>query len=112
MVYAALRGDTENTPLQSKLNDLAELIAKLGSAAGLILFIALMIRFFVQLGENSPQRTASQKGIAFTQILIISVTLVVVAVPEGALPASYQQAAVFLCAEHVVVIPAQVCRWR
>ena len=80
---AALRGDTENTPLQLKLNALAELIAKLGSAAGLILFTALMIRFFVQLGENSPQRTANQKGIAFVQILIISVTLVVVAVPEG-----------------------------
>ncbi|GJE94582.1 cation-translocating P-type ATPase [Phanerochaete sordida] len=82
-IMMALRGDTENTPLQLKLNDLAELIAKLGSAAGLILFTALMIRFFVQLGTNSPQRTSNQKGIAFVQILIISVTLIVVAVPEG-----------------------------
>ena len=80
---SALRGDTENTPLQLKLNDLAELIAKLGSAAGLILFIALMIRFFVQLGTNNPVRSANEKGIAFVQILIISVTLIVVAVPEG-----------------------------
>ena len=79
----ALRGDTENTPLQLKLNDLAELIAKLGSAAGLLLFTALMIRFFVQLGTGEPERTANQKGIAFVQILIISVTLIVVAVPEG-----------------------------
>ena len=79
----ALRGDTENTPLQLKLNDLAELIAKLGSLAGLLLFSALMIRFFVQLGTNSPERTPNQKGIAFVQILIISVTLIVVAVPEG-----------------------------
>lgn len=69
--------------MQAKLNDLAELIAKIGSAAGLILFTALMIRFFVQLGQNNPVRTANQKGIAFVQILIISVTLVVVAVPEG-----------------------------
>ena len=68
-----------------KLNDLAELIAKLGSAAGLILFIALMIRFFVQLGTNNPERSANEKGIAFVQILIISVTLIVVAVPEGKL---------------------------
>lgn len=80
----ALRGDTENTPLQLKLNDLAELIAKVGSAAGILLFTALMIRFFVQLGTNEPPRTANQKGIAFVQILIISVTLIVVAVPEGA----------------------------
>ena len=62
----------------------AELIATLGSIAGLALFIALMIRFFVQLGTNNPPRTANQKGIAFVNILIISVTLIVVAVPEGA----------------------------
>ncbi|KAF9811644.1 hypothetical protein IEO21_06493 [Rhodonia placenta] len=82
-IMMALRGDTENTPLQLKLNDLAELIAKVGSAAGILLFTALMIRFFVQLGTNEPPRTANQKGIAFVQILIISVTLIVVAVPEG-----------------------------
>jgi len=52
----ALRGDAENTPLQVKLNNLAELIAKIGSLAGLLLFMALMIRFFVQLGTGEPQR--------------------------------------------------------
>ncbi|KAH9831589.1 calcium-translocating P-type ATPase [Rhodofomes roseus] len=82
-IMMALRGDTEDTPLQLKLNDLAELIAKAGSIAGLALFVALMIRFFVQLGTNDPARTANQKGIAFVNILIISVTLIVVAVPEG-----------------------------
>ncbi|KAF8206554.1 hypothetical protein K438DRAFT_481244 [Mycena galopus ATCC 62051] len=82
-IMMALRGDADNTPLQIKLNDLAELIAKLGSAAGLILFTALLIRFFVQLGKGEPVRTANQKGIAFVNILIISVTLIVVAVPEG-----------------------------
>ena len=55
----ALRGDTENTPLQIKLNNLAELIAKVGSAAGLALFTALMIRFFVQLGTGQPPRYAN-----------------------------------------------------
>ncbi|KAK7033038.1 calcium-transporting ATPase [Favolaschia claudopus] len=82
-IMIALRGDADNTPLQIKLNSLAELIAKLGSAAGLILFVALLIRFFVQLGTNNPVRTANQKGIAFVNILIIAVTLIVVAVPEG-----------------------------
>ncbi|KAJ2926822.1 hypothetical protein H1R20_g10267, partial [Candolleomyces eurysporus] len=82
-IMMALRGDTENTPLQLKLNALAELIAKIGSAAGLALFIALMIRFFVQLGTGDPPRTPNQKGMAFVNILIISVTMVVVAVPEG-----------------------------
>jgi Ca2+-transporting ATPase len=82
-IMMALRGDTENTPLQLKLNDLAELIAKIGSAAGLALFIALMIRFFVQLGKGNPPRNANENGIAFVNILIIAVTLIVVAVPEG-----------------------------
>ncbi|KAF9000698.1 calcium-translocating P-type ATPase [Cyathus striatus] len=82
-IMMALRGDTENTPLQLKLNNLAELIAKLGSTAGLLLFTALMIRFFVQLGRGQPVRNASENGIAFVNILIIAVTLVVVAVPEG-----------------------------
>ncbi|KAH9168805.1 calcium-translocating P-type ATPase [Lactarius sanguifluus] len=82
-IMMALRRDSENTPLQLKLNALAETIAKIGSIAGGLLFAALLIRYFVQLGSNNPQRTSSEKGIAFVNILIISVTLVVVAVPEG-----------------------------
>ncbi|KAG1821813.1 Ca-transporting ATPase [Suillus subaureus] len=82
-IMMALRTDTEHTPLQLKLNVLAELIAKLGSLAGIVLFSTLMIRFIVQLATGSPARSADQNGMAFVQILIISVTLVVVAVPEG-----------------------------
>ncbi|GAA97755.1 hypothetical protein E5Q_04434, partial [Mixia osmundae IAM 14324] len=81
-IMMSLQGESENTPLQLKLNRLAELIAKLGSAAGLLLFGVLMIRFFVQLSTN-PNRTPDQKGQSFIQILIIAVTVVVVAVPEG-----------------------------
>ncbi|KAI0046577.1 calcium-translocating P-type ATPase [Auriscalpium vulgare] len=79
----ALRTDSESTPLQAKLNDLAELIAKVGTLAGSLLFVVLFIRFIVQVAMKSPQRTGSESGIAFTNILIISVTLIVVAVPEG-----------------------------
>ncbi|GAA5906237.1 hypothetical protein JCM6882_006083 [Rhodosporidiobolus microsporus] len=81
-IMMSLQGDTEDTPLQLKLNALAELIAKLGSAAGLLLFIALMIRFFVQL-KTIPNRSPDDKAQAFIQVLIIAVTVVVVAVPEG-----------------------------
>ena len=52
----ALRHDSENTPLQLKLNKLAEVIAKLGSLAGGLLFVMLMIRFFVELGTHNPER--------------------------------------------------------
>ena len=81
-ILMAMRGDAENTPLQLKLNNLAELIAKAGGISGLLLFTALMIRFFVDLATNSG-RSANDKAQQFIQILIISVTLVVVAVPEG-----------------------------
>ncbi|GAA5933412.1 calcium-transporting ATPase PMC1 [Sporobolomyces koalae] len=81
-IMMSLQGDAQDTPLQIKLNHLAELIAKLGSAAGLVLFAALMIRFFVGLKQD-PDRSANDKAQNFIQILIISVTVVVVAVPEG-----------------------------
>mgnify|MGYP001605124309 FL=1 len=59
--YTALQGDAEETPLQLKLNALAELIAKLGSIAGLLLFGSLMIRFFVEL-KTHPGRCASSRS--------------------------------------------------
>lgn len=78
----SLRDEPANTPLQEKLNKLAELIAKLGTAAGLLMFIALMIRFFVRYGQD-PSPDGKKYGESFINILIISVILIVVAVPEG-----------------------------
>ena len=78
----SLRSDAEDTPLQSKLNRLADLIAWLGSTAGIVLFTALMIRFFVHLAKE-PGRSSNDKAQDFIDILIIAVTVVVVAVPEG-----------------------------
>jgi Ca2+-transporting ATPase len=77
----SLREDPEVTPLQSKLNTLAEYIAKLGGAAGLILFIVLFIEFLVRLPHNTG--TPTEKGQDFLQIFIVTITIIVVAVPEG-----------------------------
>ena len=77
----SLREDPEVTPLQSKLNTLAEYIAKLGGAAGLLLFIVLFIEFLVRLPKNPA--TPTQKGQEFLNIFIVTVTIIVVAVPEG-----------------------------
>ena len=52
---SALRTDTENMPLQLKLDASAQLIAEIGSAAGLA-FLALMISVIVQVAENNPVR--------------------------------------------------------
>jgi Ca2+-transporting ATPase len=77
----SLQEDPEVTPLQSKLNTLAEYIAKLGGAAGLLLFIVLFIEFLVRLPHN--QGTPTEKGQEFLQVFIVTVTIIVVAVPEG-----------------------------
>ncbi|KAI4741938.1 calcium-translocating P-type ATPase [Aureobasidium sp. EXF-12298] len=77
----SLREDSEVTPLQSKLNTLAEYIAKLGGAAALLLFIVLFIKFCAKLPGD--HRSPSDKAQNFLNILIVAVTIVVVAVPEG-----------------------------
>ncbi|GAP87091.1 putative Ca2+-transporting ATPase [Rosellinia necatrix] len=77
----SLNEDPEITPLQSKLNVVAEYIAKLGGAAGLLLFIVLFIEFLVRLSGSDA--TPSEKGQQFIKIFIVVVTIIVVAVPEG-----------------------------
>lgn len=78
----SLNEDPEITPLQSKLNVIAEYIAKLGGGAGLLLFIVLFIEFLVRLPHKGNE-TPSAKGQEFIDIFIVVVTIIVVAVPEG-----------------------------
>lgn len=82
-IMMALREDTDATPLQMKLNGLAEAIAKLGGASALLLFIVLFIRFMVGLFGKFEHLPPSEKGQNFMRILITAITVVVVAVPEG-----------------------------
>ncbi|WDK10157.1 calcium-translocating P-type ATPase [Colletotrichum graminicola] len=77
----SLRDDPGMTPLQLKLNILAGYIAKLGSGAGLLLLGVLTIEFLAHLPQNND--SPEEKGQRFLQILITSITIIVVAVPEG-----------------------------
>lgn len=76
----SLRDEGQTTPLQTKLNVLAEYVAKLGLASGLLLFVVLFIEFLARLKDMDG---ASDKGQHFLQIFIVAVTIIVVAVPEG-----------------------------
>ncbi|KAI9318809.1 PMCA-type calcium-translocating P-type ATPase [Dichotomocladium elegans] len=78
----SLRSEAESTPLQEKLNRLASMIAKLGSAAGLLMLVVLLIRYFVNWRYGIPT-VATQIVMELMKILIVVVTIVVVAVPEG-----------------------------
>ena len=77
----SLQTEPEDTPLQEKLNVIAEAIAKIGSLAALVMFIVLFIRFLVQL--RGSDLDGAEKGQNFLTILITAITIIVVAVPEG-----------------------------
>ena len=77
----SLRIENEDTPLQVKLGKMAKWIGYLGSAAAGLLFFILLIRFLAGLPQNTL--STAKKGQAFLDILIVAITIVVVAVPEG-----------------------------
>ncbi|KAF4895030.1 Calcium-transporting ATPase 2 [Colletotrichum viniferum] len=80
-IMMSVRTETESTPLQKKLEGLALAIAKLGSTAALFLFVVLLIRFLAGLPNDS--RPGAEKASSFMDILIVAITIIVVAVPEG-----------------------------
>ncbi|KAI4864687.1 plasma membrane calcium-transporting ATPase [Hypoxylon rubiginosum] len=80
-IMMSVRTDIESTPLQKKLEGLAMAIAKLGGSAAILLFFVLLFRFLG--GLSTDMRNSSEKASAFLDILIVAVTIIVVAVPEG-----------------------------
>jgi len=82
-LIVATTDDTEAapTPLQSKLNVMAEQITRWGCAIALLLFIVLFCKFLIQLKTNPG--APAQKAQDFLQIVIVTITIIVIAVPEG-----------------------------
>lgn len=80
-IMMSVRTEVEDTPLQKKLEGLALAIAKLGSTAAGLLFFVLFFRFIAELDDNV--RTSAEQASAFMDILIVAITIIVVAVPEG-----------------------------
>lgn len=80
-ILMAMRQEMEPTPLQVKLDKLAKAIAKLASAASFLLLCILTFRL-VATFPGSPL-SGAEKASKFMEILIVAVTIIVVAVPEG-----------------------------
>jgi P-type Ca2+ transporter type 2C len=80
-IRMSLRNDVEETPLQHKLGHLAKQIIIIGFIVGSIFFTILLIRWLVRLRYFVG--TPREKGESFLDIFMLSVTVVVIGVPEG-----------------------------
>ncbi|KAI8332005.1 hypothetical protein BD560DRAFT_415475 [Blakeslea trispora] len=79
----ALRTKDENTPLQDKLDILATSIAKYGLMAAGSLLLLLSVRSSIEYYKGMLSLVPSDVVSHITQMLITTVTVVVIAVPEG-----------------------------
>ncbi|GAQ05475.1 calcium-transporting ATPase 2 [Aspergillus lentulus] len=80
-IMVSLGTESAPTPLQVKLGKLANWIGWFGLGAALLLFFVLLFRFLARLPDNDAPSTV--KGQEFMDILIVTVTVIVVAIPEG-----------------------------
>jgi len=109
-ILSQLRDNTEPTPLQDRLAVLAKYIARIGILIFLLLFVALFIRFLAGLPHD--QRSPAEKGKNFVDIMIIALTVLVIAVPEGlplAVTLSLAFAATRMLKDHNLVRELKAC---
>ncbi|KAI9217079.1 hypothetical protein BC828DRAFT_361401 [Blastocladiella britannica] len=86
----SLRTESELTPLQVKLVDMAESIAKFGVTAAALIIVAGLIKFFILYApsgfkedDDGTVLRGSEIAERLIKVFITGVTVVVVAVPEG-----------------------------
>jgi magnesium-transporting ATPase (P-type) len=77
--------EADQTPLQKKLATIADQIGKLGMAVALMTFVAMVVRTIINVYVTNPdtEKKGGVIGQSILDALIIAVTVVVVAVPEG-----------------------------
>ncbi|XP_024453327.2 putative calcium-transporting ATPase 11, plasma membrane-type isoform X2 [Populus trichocarpa] len=76
--------DQDETPLQVKLNGVATIIGKIGLAFAVITFLVLLVRFLlVKADHHEITKWSSSDALKLLNFFSISVTIIVVAVPEG-----------------------------
>lgn len=70
------------TPLQNKLEKIAEAIGKFGLSSAILILIILLIRFGVEKAVSTPWNNSTDPK-TLLQYFILALTVVVVAIPEG-----------------------------
>ncbi len=80
------KDDPNPTPLQEKLESVAEDIGKFGLYSAIFIVIVLLIRFAIVKGTATAEEDKWQTGHDLVKILdffILGITVIVVAIPEG-----------------------------
>ncbi|KAJ2161686.1 plasma membrane calcium [Coemansia sp. RSA 552] len=83
IMMAMRQGESSVTPLQHKLDILAEQIAKYGMSAAILLLVTLTVKYLVNCALAPEFPPYSIMFSQFVSIVIEAITVVVVAVPEG-----------------------------
>ncbi|KAG1338374.1 Calcium-transporting ATPase [Cocos nucifera] len=78
------QGGEDETPLQVKLNGVATIIGKIGLVFATLTFVVLIVRFLVDKGMHvGLLKWFPEDALTLLNYFAISVTIIVVAVPEG-----------------------------
>ena len=75
--------DDDLTPLQKKLNNVANDISKAGLFAAVTAVVILYVRFGVELGVGKISWSDSESPSIIVEYFVIGITVLVVAIPEG-----------------------------
>eukprot|EP00727_Mastigamoeba_balamuthi_P001079 m51a1_g10969 putative p-type atpase (1014) ;mRNA; f:262400-266204 len=78
-----LQKEQEDTPLQIKLESLADQIAKMGLAAASLILVSLLVKLALAIQAGTQSTEADKLMATILKYVISSITVVVVAVPEG-----------------------------
>lgn len=81
-IGAMLRqSDVEVTPLQQKLETIANDIGKIGLISAILIFVVLLVRFAVE--RVRADEFESKHGVEILNFFILGVAVIVMAIPEG-----------------------------
>ena len=75
--------ETEETPLEKKLENMADKITIVGLLAGTIALVALYLRFFIRLGMGTYDWKGQTSITELISYFMIAFTVIAVAIPEG-----------------------------
>ena len=74
--------ESEGTPLQMKLEKIAEDIGKFGLISAILIVIILLVRFAIEKGISRQWNTGEDLA-EILNYFILAITVIVVAIPEG-----------------------------